>query len=355
LQSFFIIQKMISNPFVRFSLIVLTLSSIVGQVALQPAIAGKEEAIFEDNLNTSGGLGWGGPDLPYRRTVDIKDSLVDTKLGRVAADRHGINAGGLVELIFGPFTNPYPGRMAFISLWGSKLEGCFVEMIVQYAPPGSDVDLKDLTPTTLEMGIGSQLVELPAQSNLEPKLLKQDYTYSRVVGSVTQNYSSTWYMTRNVFTVDSGIANILSNAPNAEVRARLTMRSGQKMLIPIRKETVSSWKSAYSYNPACQSAESIAKQRQLSDQPLVGAFENYSGSAAQIEALDWLERKLDTKTFAQFGNQWRGLPLSTRGKPVRLVDAGKFYKKTRQQKAAVEWLQKKISEDVLKEFVQKWN
>jgi hypothetical protein len=346
---------MISNPIVRFSLMFLAVSLTIGQVALQPASAGKqEEAIFEDNLNTSGGLGWGGPDLPYRKTVDIKDSLVDTKLGKVAADRHGINAGGIVELMFGPFSNPYPGRMAFISLWGSKLEGCFVEMIVQYAPPG-EVDLKDLTPTTLEMGIGSQLVELPAQSNLEPKLLKQDYTYSRSDGTVLRNYSNTWYMTRNVFTVDSGIANILSNAPNAEVRARLTMRSGQKMLIPIRKETVSSWKEAYSYNPACQSAESIAKQRQLSDQPLVGAFENYSGSATQIAALDWLERKLDPKTFAQFGNQWRGLPLATRGKPVRLVDAGKYYKKTRQQKAAVEWLQKKLPQDVLKEFVQKWN
>jgi hypothetical protein len=345
----------LSQKILRFSLCFLILGTFTAQLDMRVAKAENDDAaIYEDNLTTTDGLRWAGPKLPYRKVVDIKDSLVNVPLGKVAADRFGVGSSiNLADMIGGTFSHPVPGRAVYISLWGSKLEGCFVEMVVQSAPNSDTLDTDTISPKLLELGIGSQLIELPPQSSAQPKILNQNYKYYGA--DLKREYTGTWYMTRNAFVVDSKIATILSNAAGNEVRARLTLLDGRKILIPISKETVNSWKQAYSFNPACQSAESIAKQRQLSDQPLVGAFENYSGSAPQNEALDWLERKLDSKTFAQFGNQWRGTPLSSRGKPVRLVDAGKFYKKTRQQKAAVEWLQKKLPEDVLKEFVQKWN
>jgi hypothetical protein len=347
---------MFLKPIVRVSLILLALGVSHACIGTPLAIADKDDAaIYEDNLTTAGGLRWGGPKLPYRRTVDIKDSLVNTNLGKVAADRHGINAGTIVDLIFGPYSAPYPGRSVYISLWGSKIEGCFAEMILQYAPTQGNFDAKNMAPKLLELGIGSQLLELPPQNQSEPKLFSQDYTYKVTRGQLETTYSSTWYMTRNVFVVDSTIANILSNAPQAEVRARLTMLDGSKILVPINKETVSSWKTAYGFNPACQTPENLAKQQALAQKPLLSAFQNYSGSDKQIAALDWLQRQIKPSTLAEFANRWRGLPSTSRAQPLRFTDAAKFFKRVRKQEDALTWLQEKIPADVLKEFMQKWS
>lgn len=230
-----------------FAAISLTLT--VSPLTTDAAWAGKDDAIYEDNLTTTQGLQWGGKKLPFKKTVDIRESLVDTPLGKVTADRHLVG-NDLDGSIFGRSRKPAPGRSAFISLWGSKIEGCFVEMIIQHAPAQGRVDPTAIVPTLLELGIGGQLVELPPQSASQPKVFSQDYTNTSFFGNKTT--SGTWYMTRNIFVVDSGIASLLSQAPLKETRARLTLSNGSKILIPIDKKTVSNWKTAYSYNPACQ-------------------------------------------------------------------------------------------------------
>ncbi|NJM95463.1 MAG: hypothetical protein HC792_04075 [Acaryochloridaceae cyanobacterium CSU_5_19] len=208
----------------------LILSSCLGGFGLEDRVAiaqKRDTAIYEDDLNTADGLRWAGPKLPYRRTVDIKDGLVGVPLGKVAADRHGIGSSvNLADIITGTFSHPVPGRAVYISLWGSKIEGCFVEIVVQLAPNNDTLEKADMVPSLLELGIGSQLLELPPQTTSEPKLLSQNYRY--FAANLQDESTGTWYMTRNVFVVDSAIAQILSNAPDSEVRARLTMANGKK-------------------------------------------------------------------------------------------------------------------------------
>lgn len=234
------------SALVGFTAVSLTFA---GSMTADVALAGKDDAIYEDNLTTTQGLQWGGKKLPFKKTVDIRESLVDTPLGKVTADRHLVG-NDLDGSIFGRSRKPAPGRSAFISLWGSKIEGCFVEMIIQHAPAQGRVDPTAIVPTLLELGIGGQLVELPPQSASQPKVFSQDYTNTSFFGNKTT--SGTWYMTRNIFVVDSSIASLLSQAPLKETRARLTLSNGNKILIPIDKKTVSNWKTAYSYNPACK-------------------------------------------------------------------------------------------------------
>lgn len=233
----------------------VSLALVVGSFGVDAALADDDNAIYEDNLTTTQGLQWGGKKLPFKKTVDIRESLVNTPLGKVTADRH-IFGKDLDGSIFGRSSRPAPGRSAFISLWGSKIEGCFVEMIIQHAPAEGKADPTAIVPKLLEVGIGSQLVELPPQSEAQPKIFSQDYSYTSFFGK--NKTSGTWYMTRNIFLVDAGIAKILSQAPDKDTRARLTLSNGNKVLIPIHKKTVKSWKTAYSYNPACKSPDAAA-------------------------------------------------------------------------------------------------
>jgi hypothetical protein len=319
------------------------------------AIAQKNEtAIYEDNLNTADGLKWSGPKLPYRRTVDIRDSLVETPLGKVAADRHGVGASiNLADMIGGTYSHPVPGRSVYISLWGSKIEGCFVEMVVQVAPNSNTLDMNTIVPKLLEIGIGGQLLELPPQSATQPKVLSQNYKYYGA--DLKTEYTGTWYMTRNVFVVDSTIAKILTSAPVADARARLTLLDGQKVLIPIKKETVSSWKTAYAFNPACLPPEKLAVQQALGQKPLLKAFEGYSGKPQQVAALDWLQKQVSPNVLQEFAKLWRGVEAKTAKEPFRLVNAAKSYKKFRKQEDALDWLQKNLSKEVLDGFLQKWS
>jgi hypothetical protein len=347
----------------------LLLSAWVGLIGLnglwiesKVAIAQKKEAaIYEDNLNTADGLRWSGPKLPYRKTVDIRDSLVDTPLGKVTADRHGSSPSvpgvtpTIVDLIGGTFTNPIPGRSAFISLWGSKIEGCFVEMIIQVAPTSNTIDAESIVPKLLELGVGSQLLELPPQSTVQPKILSQNYQYSNLVGGVRQVFSATWYMTRNVFVVDSTIAKILSNAPAADARARLTFLNGQKVLIPIKKETVSSWKTAYAFNPSCLPPDKLAQQQALGQKPLLKAFAGFSGTTQQVAALNWLQDQVPPNILKEFVTRWRGGSTQVAKDSFRLVNAAKSYKKFRKQEDALTWLQQNLSKEVLDGFLKKWS
>ncbi len=205
-----------------------------------------DASLSEDDLNS---MSWGAPKLPYNQAANIKDSLVDAPVGKVVVDRHGI---GPTVLFQGPFSQPYPGRAVFVSLWGSKIEGCFLETIVQLAPPNGEANLEALVPTLLELGVGGQIVQLSPQPSAKPKGGTQNYTYTVTDNNGKEStVSSTWYMTRTIFGIDSKVANILRDAPAKEVRARITFGNNQSTIIPIGVGTVSNWKEAYSFNPKC--------------------------------------------------------------------------------------------------------
>ncbi|MFM2060445.1 MAG: hypothetical protein RLZZ507_115 [Cyanobacteriota bacterium] len=228
-------------------------------------IADAAPAIYEDELTTTRGLRWGAPGLPYNEAADIKDSLVDTVLGKVVPDRHGIGASSLG--LFGPFQGPQYGRLVFVSLWGSKIEGCFVEMIIQYSPSDGQANANEIVPKLLEVGIGSQAIALPPQANTQ-KSFSQGYSYEIEREKRKYIVNSTWYMTRNTFALDSNIASILSNAPVKQTRARLTLANGETMIIPIGEGTVKKWKEAYSFNPYCTNLNQPQPQQPSTTPPV---------------------------------------------------------------------------------------
>ena len=250
------------------SWIVLGLTSLLLINLGNPALAKKKSSsICEDDLSTQSGLKWGGSKrLPFKRVVDIRECLVDSQLGKITASRHGKGNKADIGEIFGRRL-PEPGERFFISLWGSKIEGCFVEMVVQHAPQGGRIEKEAIIPTSLELGVAGQLIELPPFPSLEPKIFQADYTYTKTTSgaaptSLSQVFSggssrsvrlsSTWYMSRNSFLIDSQLSQILRNAPDSEVRARLKFANNDTQLITIDQRTVNSWSEAFGFNPTCE-------------------------------------------------------------------------------------------------------
>jgi hypothetical protein len=213
----------------------------------------------EDALNASTMLPWRAGNLPENRSFEIRESLVNTVVGRVVMSRQtlpsGANQNQLIKVpIF--FLEPLPGSYSLIALWGSKIEGCFVEVIVQHAPMGDAANLPDLVPTLLEVGIGDQIVRLPPQA-VTPKVFQSQYKY-RV--SQYQSENRTWYMTRNLFQIDAAIAGVLSNAPAKSTRARITLSNRETKLVEINPKVVAAWKEVFSFNPNCKFPRSAPKR-----------------------------------------------------------------------------------------------
>ncbi|MBW4646109.1 MAG: hypothetical protein KME23_24475 [Goleter apudmare HA4340-LM2] len=211
-----------------------------------PAIAEitKGEDLFDRPMSWAAG-GW-----PLNTTIDIRDSLVDAALGKVVIDRHGEDPLG--SFFKSPFVAPSPGRFVIISLWGSKIEGCFVKTIFQYSPADGQADLKALVPVRLELGIGGQILQLTPTQTSKPRGFQQNYTYSQSSGSSSYKRSSTWYMTESLFAVNSNAANLLSSATPAVMRARLTFADGDSKIFLIGENTVKNWQTAYAFNAACK-------------------------------------------------------------------------------------------------------
>ena len=225
------------------------------QICLPAEANKKDKSICEDDLTTRTGLRWGGSrKLPFKRVVDIRECLVDTHLGKVTAGRHGKSSFQISE-IFGQ-KQPFPGERYFISLWGSKIEGCFVEMVVQDAPVNGQINLPGIVPKFLDLGVGGELIQLPAQvSEDKTKVFQSDYVYTQYVSGANRDYTSTWFMTRNLFAIDSQVLEFLRNAPEGEVRARLTFADDSSQLLKISQETVKSWDEAFGFNPTCEAPE----------------------------------------------------------------------------------------------------
>jgi hypothetical protein len=226
-----------------------------------------EGSIVEDDLDTVEGMRWGGNrGWRYSRILEITDGLTDTVVGRVVLDRHGIDhstAGGLVgEIIRNPFSHPEPNVWITVSIWGSQVEGCYVALVFQYAPP-EEIDPESIVPTQLEIGLGEQILTLVPQTGVPARYYYGDYSYQDTEGGIlgyggrTVERSGRLYMGRHVFGVDSTAASLLSNAPEQEARTRITFSNGDSQIVPIGVETVKRWRDAYAFNPYCASADQL--------------------------------------------------------------------------------------------------
>jgi|GEM_PF-1567784 len=321
------------------------------------AVAGPD-FFHEDDLNRArnGTLRWGGRGLPYKEAVEIRDSLVNTMLGKVVADRHGVGHSGPFG-IFGAAHAPFPGNAIFVSLWGSKIEGCFVEMIVQYAPPGGKIDPKAITPVLMEIGVGDRIVELPPQSNVKITPFKRAYNYTVRQNGQDREVSSYWYMSHNLFAVDATVAKLLSKAPRGkEARVRLTYEDNNSDVIKLDDETVDEWREAYGFNPNCISPAQAQREQELATVMAIDLVERvkaYRGSPIQEEALVWLESQIPSSTLLDFSQRWRN-QAEVQTTPVQLLEVVKFYGGLPNQDAALAWLRDNLELETLVEFDRQW-
>lgn len=214
----------------------------------------------EDKLNTEEGLKWGGEGLPFNDVVTLRDSLVNSVVGKVVIDRHGEDKGseGILN-IFGiktPFAGPNPGRLTIVTLWGSKEEGCFVKAIVHNSPKSDGGDPKGFVPVKMEVGVGDRVVKLTPASKSSPKTANSTYTYTK---EYKNNYKDEikaegpLYFAENTFAVNSKVADLFRNAPTGDARIRITFANGDTKIFPVGSKNVARWRDSYDYNPTCQS------------------------------------------------------------------------------------------------------
>jgi hypothetical protein len=338
-------------------LLVLSLTTTGVLLGCTPALAAK--TVFEERLNSES-MRWAGKGIPLEETTEVVDSLTNKITGKIVVDRHTVSQGAssgslsldLTNLMLGTSFGAIPGRTAVISMWGSKVNGCFVEVHLQHAPVNGKVDLDAITPTLLEVGVNGQVIELPPQASSSngQKYFSHEYSY---LGANQKSYNSTWYTTRNLFVVDATIANVLANAPAVETGARLTLANGQKITLRLDKRTAGSWRNTYGFNPTCLSPETVQQRQTLAERPLVNACKLYRDTPDHKAALNWLQSQISRTTMTQFSNSWRAArPPQTQA--VNLVDVCKSFKDLRPQVASLDWLQTKVGVEVLQQFVQRW-
>ena len=244
----------------RISSIILSailISSLLLNLMSRSASAGE---VSEDRLNTEKALSWGGEGLPFDDSLTIRDPLVNSIVGKVTIDRHGednTDRGGSIGLfnIRQPFACPMPGRMTIVTFWSSKEEGCSVKASIHDAPKNNISNVQGLVPVKLEVGIGSQAIELTAIAKSVPKYASNDYTYSVASGSTNVQRSSTLYFSENTFAINGKVADFLRNAPTGDAKVRIALANGDTKIFQIGKNNVARWRDTFSYNPNCNAAK----------------------------------------------------------------------------------------------------
>ncbi len=78
-----------------------------------------------------------------------------------------------------------------VSLWGSNLDGCFLQVVVQKSPDDGQAELQQLVPKTLEIGVNNQIIELERNPSTKVRGFKVDYTYTEGGGTSVGNLIST--------------------------------------------------------------------------------------------------------------------------------------------------------------------
>jgi hypothetical protein len=233
---------------VKTSCLSILLTSVLFNCAVDKAIA--QTLMNEDDLD-SNGLPWAGKRLPFKQIVNIKDTLVGSPLGKIVIDRHGEDPYGL--LIKTPLSYPEPGKWVVVSFWGSKIEGCFVRLVFQWAPAQNQTGLSEgMKPVSLELGIDGKIVQLTPNPNVPVRSFSTNYSYIKSENNT--QYYSTYYMTDTLFSVNAEVAELLRNAPPGEVRVRLNFPS-IKVIFPLGKETVKLWNESYGFNSSCSPSQ----------------------------------------------------------------------------------------------------
>jgi hypothetical protein len=213
--------------------------------------------LSEDKLNTEKSLKWGGEGLPFNELVTVRDSLVNSVVGKLVIDRHGEDNSteentGLLSGLFNaltvraPFAGPNPGRMTIVTLWGSKEEGCFVKAMIHNAPKNNGSE--SLVPVKMEVGVGTQVIKLAPVSKSVPKAANGTYTYT--VDKVEK--TGQVYFTENTFAVNAKVADLLRNAPAGDAKIRLTFDNGDTKVFAVGQKNVAQWRESYGYNTTCQ-------------------------------------------------------------------------------------------------------
>ena len=203
-----------------------------------------EETLDRDDLNIDKSLPWGVKRWPYSKVIEVQD-LGDTTYGRVVIDRYGKDdSGGLVDQ---PFSKTKPGKFVFVSLWGSNLDGCYVETVVQIAPR-TDIEPEATLPTLLELGFDGKIFRLPYKVT-NPKIIT--YRYNYLDGDNAQQ-RGLWHMNHRIFPIDSNQANELINAPIQDIEARMHFGDSKTIPFTIGADTVERWQDIYSFNSSCQ-------------------------------------------------------------------------------------------------------
>lgn len=203
-----------------------------------------EETLERDELNVDKSLPWGVKRWPYSKVIEVLD-LGDTVYGRVVIDRYGKDeSGGLVKR---PFSNTKPGKFVFVSMWGSNLDGCYAETVVQVAPK-NDINPEATLPTLLEFSVNGELVRLTYKVT-NPKIVSYRYDY---LGGNNSTQQGIWHMNHRIFPIDSTVAGKLINAPVEDIDARMHFGDSKTIPFTIGKDTVERWQDIYSFNSSCQ-------------------------------------------------------------------------------------------------------
>jgi hypothetical protein len=228
--------------------------------SIHPVLAGNVE-ISEDKLNTEKSLSWGGEGLPFNELVTVRDSLVNSTVGKVVIDRHGEDnsteqsTGMLAGLtnalnVRAPFAGPRPGRMTIVTLWGSKEEGCFVKAMIHNAPKGGGS--QNFVPMKMEVGVGTQVIKLTPIAKSAPKVARGTYTYTNYTKDDKVERTAPVYFTENTFAVNAKVADLLRNAPAGDAKVRLTASNNETKVFAIGQKNVAQWRESYAYNPTCK-------------------------------------------------------------------------------------------------------
>lgn len=212
----------------------------------------KTKTIPQDSLDSQY-VEWGGAsEWEYSEVLEITDSLVDSLLGGIVIDRHGEEASCDLLCVSAPFSSPRPNKRVIISLWGSNVDGCFVEVVTQWGQ-----QMEGGIPEVLEVGAGNDtVVKLTANAEASKVWEEIPYKYSVYENEREYTREGIWRMTRTFFPVDQQTAKLLTEAPNEETKARLTYKDGETQLFPIGDGTVKAWEKTFNnYNPNCQPIE----------------------------------------------------------------------------------------------------
>lgn len=227
-------------------LFILSFVSLISLQSLSQTATAQivEETLDKDDLVIDESLPWAIKKWPHSKVVEVLD-LASSVYGRIVIDRYGIDESG--SAINQPYSRIKPGKVVLSSIWGSNLDGCYVETIVQAAPK-ADISPEATLPTLLEIGVGDRILALtPREGN--PEIISYKYNY---LDGANSQRNSIWHMNHRVFDLDSQHANRLINAPIEDLKARMHFGETKSISFEIDADTVERWQDVFAFNSSCQ-------------------------------------------------------------------------------------------------------